>query len=95
MDNEEDCECVSAVEFESVFPVAYEKSSKVNKYGSAPVYVVNGIPTPISQDEHYAYRGTELRFLSLYEYASLISIIKKPGKETSKKSKNFPHFFVI
>ena len=64
-------------EFESVFPIAYEKSSKTNKYGSVPVYFINGIPTAIAQDEHYAYRGTDLHALSLCEYTSIISVIKK------------------
>ena len=81
-------------EFESVFPVAYEKSSKINKYGSAPVYIIGGVPTPIAQDEHYACRGNDLKILSLYEYSSIISVIKKDNRSNKKKS-NFCFVYYV
>ena len=34
-----------------------------------------GVPTPVAQDETYAFRGSALALLSLYEYEAVISLV--------------------
>ena len=42
---------------------------------------------PVSQDIHYAYRGKNLEELSLFEYASIIEIVRIQNNKSSKSIK--------
>ena len=42
---------------------------------------------PVSQDIHYAYRGKNLQELSLFEYASIIEIVRIQNNKSSKSIK--------
>ena len=46
----EDCE-------ETIIPRSVGDSSATPRYGSAPVYIINGKPTPVAHHTHYAYRN--------------------------------------
>jgi hypothetical protein len=51
--------------------------------GSAPVYNVNGISTPIPQHLHYAWRGEALALIPLYLYVAIIVIVPKTPPDSS------------
>ena len=60
---------------------------------TATIYTTKGTRVPVSQIEHYINRGPELRNYSLYEYAALVSVVKKkqqsaPDNHQSKQDKH-------
>lgn len=66
----EDCE-------ETIIPRSVADSSATPRYGSAPVFVIDGKPTPVAHHTHYAFRNVDLQHLSYYEYTGIISVVQK------------------
>jgi hypothetical protein len=54
-----------------------DREADLGDFGGAPVYLVNGVPTPVPQHTNYALRGPALAVLTLYEYVGIISIVPK------------------
>lgn len=71
---------------ETILPKTINDSFKQPRYGSAPIYIINGVPTPVAQDIHNAYRGPHLKHLSFYEYVGIVSILKKEKIEQKSKT---------
>ena len=62
---------------ETIIPRSVGDSSATPRYGSAPVYIINGKPTPVAHHSHYAFRNVDLQHLSYYEYSGIISVVLK------------------
>ena len=66
------------VENRICLPTAQPKApNDDSNLATATIYTTKGTRVPVSQIEHYINRGPELRNYSLYEYAALVSVVKK------------------
>ena len=70
--DEEDCEIKDNVDTETDLN---EKNSPPPNNGAGELFKINGQYTAIQQFFHYAYRGTHLRHLNLYEYICSIQVV--------------------
>ena len=66
-------------------------------FGTAPVYLPRNeddepIPTPVHYATHYWFRGEDLKQLTMFEYNSIVDIVKKTKRDKPTSSTTGPKF---